>query len=181
MPSPPDVWLWQRELGETALMFRFQMTETSNPKHGCVVAVHASVHCQPVGMLTDDAPDSSPLLLNSHFQTSTALPHLPLLHRTWGKITETHSQIIHRAPLLNMWLTHWESLWEIRLKNELFIRTWNAGPIGGGESGRIYLQYTPNNITSLIMTLPTVVIHFYNTHKCSPLYSDIEILQKITW
>lgn len=46
---------------ETALMFRLQMTETSNPKHGCVVQMHASVHCQPVGMLTDDAPDSSSL------------------------------------------------------------------------------------------------------------------------
>lgn len=35
------------------------MTKTSNPKHGCVVVTRASVHCQAVGLLTDDAPDSS--------------------------------------------------------------------------------------------------------------------------
>lgn len=88
-------------------MFRPQMTETSNPKHGCVVQMHASVLCQPVGMLTDDAPDSSSLRCSPPppppvtfrlRQTPACLP----LYRTCGEITEAHSQIIHRAPLLNM-------------------------------------------------------------------------------
>lgn len=72
-------------------MFRLQMTETSNPKHGCVVEMHASVHCQPVGMLNDDAPDSSPFLLlllfhHSHFQTPTdpLAPH-PTAEHGGGK------------------------------------------------------------------------------------------------
>lgn len=47
-------WLWG-----VLLMFRVQMTKTSNPKHGCVVGTRASVHCQAAGLLTDDAPDSS--------------------------------------------------------------------------------------------------------------------------
>lgn len=46
-------------LGATALIFKFQMRETSNPKRGCVEKLHASVHCHLVGMLTDDPPDSS--------------------------------------------------------------------------------------------------------------------------
>lgn len=56
VPSPPDVQLRDRA---SVLMFRLQMRETSNPEHGCVAEMHASVHCQPVGMLTDDAPQSS--------------------------------------------------------------------------------------------------------------------------
>lgn len=40
-------------------MFGVQMTKTSNPKHGCVVGTPESVGCQPAGMLSDDAPDSS--------------------------------------------------------------------------------------------------------------------------
>lgn len=50
----------EKALGATALMFKLQMRETSNPKHGCGEKRHASVHCHLVGMLTDDAPD--PLL-----------------------------------------------------------------------------------------------------------------------
>jgi len=76
---------------------------------------------------------SSPLPLLCSTVTLRLWQTYPPLHRKWGKITETQSQIIHGAPLLNMWLTHWESLWEIRLKYELFIRTWNAGPIGRSE------------------------------------------------
>lgn len=79
----------------------------------------------------------SPLLPSSFARTLSDCadpnPNPPTLPQNTGKITGTHSQIIHRAPLLNMWLTHWESLWEIRLKNELFIRTWNAGLIGRRE------------------------------------------------
>lgn len=76
---PPHVWLWESAWGETVLMFRLQMTETSNPKHGYVVEIHAFVRCQPMGTLTDDAPDSSALLftpyhlLHNHFQTPTDL------------------------------------------------------------------------------------------------------------
>ena len=132
--------------GETKLKLWLQTRERNNPKHGRVVEIHASVHCQPVGMLSDDAPDPSSSSSSSSSTTTTTTntvtfriqhptdPTHPLL-RTWGGgggggETRKHSQIIHRAPLLNMWLTHWESLWEIRLKNELFIRTWNTGPIG---------------------------------------------------
>lgn len=76
--------------GETALIFVLQMTETSNPKHGCVEEMHAFVHCRPVGMLTDDAPDSSPslstslLLLYSHFQTLTD-PNTPTPPQNMGE------------------------------------------------------------------------------------------------
>lgn len=40
-------------------MFSVQMKKTSHPKHGCVVGTRASAHCQPAGLLTDDAPHSS--------------------------------------------------------------------------------------------------------------------------
>lgn len=76
------------------------MTETSNPKHGCVVEMHASVHCQHVGMLTDDAPDSpflsSPLLsatlllLHSHFQNPTD-PYPPIPPRNVGGKSQKHT------------------------------------------------------------------------------------------
>lgn len=96
---------YERVPGETVLMFRLQMTEISNPKHGCVIEMHASVRCQPVGMLTDDAPDSSSL--HSSPPPSQSLsdftdPNPPTLPQSMGKIVETHSQIIQRAPLLNM-------------------------------------------------------------------------------
>lgn len=72
----------EKALGATALMFKLQMRETSNPKHGCGEKRHASVHCHLVGMLTDDAPD--PLLSSSsYFQTPTDLP-TPTL-KTGGK------------------------------------------------------------------------------------------------
>lgn len=133
--------------GEAGLTLGLQMRETSNPKHGCAAELHASVHCHLAGKLTDD--DLTFLLyfpLSSSFLLFSILPLLPSqwlwhtsppsLQKTEGKkkkITETQNQIIHGAPLLNMWLTHWEPLWEIRLKNELFIRTRKASPIGCRE------------------------------------------------
>lgn len=93
------------------LTLRLQMTEISHSEHGFVGEIHASVHCQHVGMLTDDAPDSSsplstpPLLRRSHtFRQRRPQPtHSSTEHGGGGGgISETHSQIIHRAPLLNM-------------------------------------------------------------------------------
>lgn len=89
-------------LGETALMFRHRMRETSNPKHGSVVEMNASAHCQPVRMLTNDAPDSSPPLSSYFFSSSTVAfrlrqhtpppptpkpppPPIQSLRRTWGE------------------------------------------------------------------------------------------------
>lgn len=67
--------------GEAALMLRLQMRETSNPKHGYVTELHASVHCHLVGKLTDDAPDfpplSSSLLLSSTVTVTVTLTDLP--------------------------------------------------------------------------------------------------------
>lgn len=64
----------KKALGATALMFKLQMRETSNPKHGCGEKRHASVHCHLVGMLTDDAPDPLLSSSSSYFQTPTDLP-----------------------------------------------------------------------------------------------------------
>lgn len=112
------------------LMFSEQMTKTSNPKHGCVVGTRASVHCQAAGLLTDDAPDSS----SSPPHAFRPRPAHPTTEHVW--VGGSGGGLFTAATLLNMWLTHWEWLWGIRLKDELFIRTWRAGLIGqsGGKS-----------------------------------------------
>lgn len=89
----PSRCVAERVRGETTLMFRVQMTETSNPKHGCVVEMHASVHCQPVGMLTDDAPDSSfPLSSSLH---SSPLPPQSLSDSDRPPPTHPHASTEH--------------------------------------------------------------------------------------
>lgn len=100
-------------LGETVLMFRLQMRETSNPKHGCVLEMHASAHCQPIRMLTNDAPDSSPLLspfflsvpppqsLSDPERTPPPTSTAPSIssQNMGGEITETQSDYSQRTVI----------------------------------------------------------------------------------
>lgn len=110
------------------------MTETSNPKHGCAVETQASGRCQPVGLLTDDTPDSSfllsthPLLLQSLRpppppNPPTSPPNMEGNHGNTEPDYSPHTVIEYVTNTLRITLGN-------QIKNELFIRTWYAGLIG---------------------------------------------------
>lgn len=74
-------------------MFSVQMTKTSNPKHGCAVETHASVHCQAEGSLTDGVPDSSSSLPHAF----RARPAHPTTEHGWVAAAAVVVEgIIHR-------------------------------------------------------------------------------------
>lgn len=137
---------YENKPGEAALTRWLQMRKTSNPKTWicsrtariCSLSSRREVDrwCTWLSYSTFLSLRLFSFLLSSALTVTVTLTDLPTSSVETGGgrgITETQNQIIHGAPLLNMWLTHWEPLWEIRLKNELFIRTQKAGPIGCRE------------------------------------------------
>lgn len=121
------------ECYQTLLMFRLQMTETSNPKHGCAVETQASGRCQPVGLLTDDTPDSAfllspPCLVTFRLRRNPPNPptspqNMEGNHGNTEPDYSPHTVIEYVTNTLRITLRN-------QIKNELFIRTWYAGLIG---------------------------------------------------
>lgn len=155
---------------------------------------NASVHCQPVGMLTDDAPDSSPSPFSSPsvvtFRLRQTPPHPPTL------LTQ-HTNTEHGGKK-NQWNT--EPDYSLRAVIEYVTNTLRIALGNQIKKWIIYKdmeyrsdraerveEYTYNKPQTTLQVwswhFPTVVIHFYNAHKYSPFVSWYWNMThgKITW
>lgn len=117
---------------------------------------------------------SSPLP-DSHFQTPADPPLSNLFHRTWGENHgNTQSDYSQRTVIEYVTNTLRIALGN-QIKKWIIYKDMECRP----DRAERVEEYTYNIPQTTLQVwswhFPTVVIHFYNAHKCSPLYSHIEI------